>query len=106
MALRVDENGFPMEGASTWSVLTTVTLTANTAREIVAASSGNNSFIITNTTTADLFLSLGSSTNLSATVYTIKLVAGGTVTISGGTARSGVFGFSVGGGNVCYQTGQ
>jgi hypothetical protein len=106
MALQTDENGFPMEGSSKWGTLTTVTLEANTAKEIVAANSRNNALIINNTTGADLFLSFGSSTNLSATVYTAKVISGQIVNINGATAQAGVFGFSVGGGTVCYQVGQ
>ena len=59
---------------------------------------------IVNGTSDYLYLSFTTGTGLSATKYLYKLAAGQTMMIGGAYAQAAVYGYSVAGGNVHYQT--
>ena len=51
-----------------------------------------------------LYLSFTTGTGLSATKYLYRLSAGQTIMIGGAYAQAAIYGYSVAGGNVHFQT--
>lgn len=105
MAVVYDANRISvLDGGTAFVALDTKALTAATPTLIVAADTGRLSSGIANGTSADLYVSFSTGTGLSNTRYLFKLAAGQTMMISGAYAQAAIYGYSVAGGNVHFQT--
>lgn len=93
-----------LDGGTTFVALDTKALSAATPAAIVAADKGRVSTGIVNGTNDYLYLSFTTGAGLSATKYLYKLVPDQTMMIGGAYAQAAVYGYSVAGGNVHYQT--
>ena len=93
-----------LPGGTTYGALDTQALVAATPTAIVAADRGRVSTGIVNGTSDYLYLSFTTGTGLSATKYLYKLAAGQTMMIGGAYAQAALYAYSVGGGDVYFQT--
>lgn len=93
-----------LDGGTTFAALDTQALAAATPTAIVAADRGRVSTGIVNGTSDYLYLSFTTGTGLSATKYLYKLAVGQTMMIGGAYAQAAIYGYSVAGGNVNFQT--
>ena len=93
-----------LDGGTTFAALDTHALAAATPTLIVAADRGRVSSGIANGTSDYLFVSFSTGTGLSNTKYLYKLAVGQTMMIGGAYAQAAIYGYSVAGGNVNFQT--
>ena len=93
-----------LPGGTTYGALDTQALVAATPTAIVAADRGRVSTGIVNGTSDYLYLSFTTGTGLSDTKYLYRLSAGQTMMIGGAYAQAALYAYSVGGGDVYFQT--
>ena len=93
-----------LPGGTTYGALDTQALVAATPTAIVAANTARVSTGIVNGTSDYLYLSFTTGTGLSDTKYLYRLSAGQTIMIGGAYAQAAIYGYSVAGGNVHFQT--
>ena len=93
-----------LPGGTTYGALDTQALVAATPTAIVAANTARVSTGIVNGTSDYLYLSFTTGKGLSDTKYLYRLSAGQTIMIGGAYAQAAIYGYSVAGGNVHFQT--